>query len=64
MMQGLTIAFYNRLLIISVSLLGGFIINYVPISLFSNDNWLYEKRRFECDGKFYEKVLGIRKYKD
>ncbi len=63
-MQGLQIAVYNSLLIMGLSFLGGYAINFLPIGLFSLDGWLYKTRRFEQDGRFYEQVFRVRKWKD
>ncbi|MEN6399424.1 MAG: hypothetical protein ABFC74_03470 [Rectinema sp.] len=63
-MQGLKIAVYNSFLIMGLSLLGGYAINLLPIGLFSLDGWLYKTRRFEHDGRFYEQVFRVRKWKD
>jgi glycosyl-4,4'-diaponeurosporenoate acyltransferase len=36
---------------------------HAPNKMFEKDSPLYRQRRFEQDGKFYERFLGIRKWK-
>jgi glycosyl-4,4'-diaponeurosporenoate acyltransferase len=36
---------------------------HTPATRFQQDSWLYRQRRWEKDGQFYEKVLGIRLWK-
>ena len=36
---------------------------HTPAKRFQQDSWLYRQRRWEKDGRFYEKVLGIRLWK-
>jgi glycosyl-4,4'-diaponeurosporenoate acyltransferase len=40
-----------------------FVSLHLPLELFESDNWLTTRRRWEADGRLYETLIGIRKWK-
>lgn len=47
-----------------IGLLTGFFVHRLPLSYLSRDTWLTRPRRFEEGGRFYERRLHIRVWKD
>jgi len=46
------------------SLLCGYVAHRISPSRLSRDNWLFRLRRFESSGRFYERSLRIKRWKD
>lgn len=47
-----------------IGVVSGFVVSRIPVARLDHDNWLTRPRRFEDDGRFYERRLRIRLWKD
>ena len=48
----------------AIGLVSGFAVHRLPLSRLDHDTWLTRPRRFERNGRFYDHLLHIRRWKD
>ncbi len=47
-----------------IGVASGFLVHRLSIASLNHDTWMTRLRAFECDGRFYERHLDIRRWKD